>query len=517
MSFRLVELGWDSEFASASSSLNHELRVVTPFLQLNAVQGLVTKKLRSLSLITRFNLDDLCAGVSSLDALAWLLKQGAAIRGIQNLHAKAYVFDDARAIVTSANLTTAALVRNHELGFVTTDAPLIAECRAYFDRLWIQGRPLDSALLSQMQSAIDQARRIGGGVPSRTNLGDLGAKIGLPPAPVLATTGFPLGKNAYVKFFGSSTKGDRAKRSKSTLQDVSDCGSHWACTYPGHRAPRRLEDDDTMFIARLVEDPDDILIYGRAIACQHDPARDVATPEDIVRHPWKQNWPNYIRVHDAEFLAGTIANGISLRKLADEMGESCFSSTEERAAKGETGINPLTTLGQKPDVKLSERGKQWVHERLEAAFGRFGRIPEADMAALQWPIRAAETSHQLSAAALKLLRMLLEMIKDRDFIVGRSQIGYEETLHALGIPVADGRAGEQLKRHGLTELAEWLRDSNLPAITGIIVNISGPRKNLPGGEYYEAFGRIDGDEDWRIAEIRKSVACDWAAWLPHAS
>src|SRR5258708_646958 len=137
MSFRLVETGWDAEFASASSSLAHELRIITPFVQLNAVQGLVTKRLRSLTLITRFNLDDLCAGVSSLDALEWLLKQGAAIRGIQNLHAKAYLFDDTRAIVTSANLTTAALVRNHELGFVTTDAPLIAECRAYFDRLWI--------------------------------------------------------------------------------------------------------------------------------------------------------------------------------------------------------------------------------------------------------------------------------------------------------------------------------------------------------------------------------------------
>jgi hypothetical protein len=357
MSFRLVETGWDAEFASASSSLVHELRIITPFVQLNAVQGLVKKRLRSLALITRFNLDDLCTGVSSLEALGWLLKQGAEIRGIQNLHAKAYLFDDLCAIVTSANLTRAALVRNHELGFVATDAPLIVECRAYFGRLWGLGRPLDAALFNQMQSAIDQARRIGGGVHSRTNLGDLGAKLGLPPAPALAIADFPLGNGAYVKFFGSSTRGDRAKRSKPTLQDVSDCGSHWACTYPGHRAPRRLEDGDTMFIARLVEEPDDILVYGRAVACQYDPARDVAPPEDIVRHPWKKNWPNYIRVHDAEFLAGTLANGTSLRKLAEELGESCFASTEERAAKGEAGINPLPTLGQKPDVRLSHRGK----------------------------------------------------------------------------------------------------------------------------------------------------------------
>ena len=297
------------------------------------------------------------------------------------------------------------------------------------------------------------------------------------------------------------------------MQDVADCGSHWACTYPGHRAPRRLNDGDTMFIARLVEDPDDILIYGRAVACQHDPAKDVATEADIVRHPWKANWPNYIRVHDAEFLAGTLSNGISLRKLAEELGDSCFASTEERAAKGEAGINPLTTLGQKPDVRLSERGKLWIHEQLEAAFTRHGRIPEADMAALDWPISPLrpnrEIAHQLSPAALKLLQLLIEIVRDKDFVPGRSQIGYEETLHALGIPVAEGRAGQQLKQHGLVELAECLNDLKLPAITGIIVNISGQRRNLPGGEYYEAFGKNDGDEIWRLSEIRKSMGWDW--------
>lgn len=515
MSFRLVETGWDEEFAAAAARLTSELRVVTPFLQLSAVRGLVTKKLRSLSVITRFNLDDFCAGVSSLDAIEWLVAQGADIRGIQNLHAKAYVFDDARAIVTSANLTTAALVRNHELGFVTTDSPLVVECRGYFDRLWTQGKPLDAALLGQMRSVIDEAQRRGGCVPVRAKLGDLGAKIGLPPAPVLGPTAFPLSEIAYVKFIGSSAKGERALRSLSTFADVRACLCHWACFYPGHRAPRQLNDGDTIFIGRMVKDPEDFLIYGRAIACQHDPARDVATPEEIAKNSWMKDWPKYIRVHDAEFLAGTVGNGVSLRALAAELGAACFGSTEEREAKGETGINPMTTLGQKPDVRLSERGKLWVHERLEGAFARFGRISEADLATLEWPAppatKANVASHHLSAAALKLLKLLVDLVKDRDFVLGKSHIGYENTLHALSIPVMPGRAGEQLKQHGLSELAVWLHKSGLPAITGIIVNVSGQRKNLPGGEYYEAFGRQDGDETWRLSEIRRAVSHDWSA------
>jgi hypothetical protein len=139
------------------------------------------------------------------------------------------------------------------------------------------------------------------------------------------------------------------------------------------------------------------------------------------------------------------------------------------------------------------------------------------MAGLEWPVAGLPKSQPhtspLSSPALRLLKLLVDMVKDKDFVIGRSQIGYEATLNALGIRVAEGRAGEQLKRHGLTELATWLLESRLPAITGIIVNISGQRRNLPGGEYYEAFGRADADEKWRNEEIRKSVSQDWTTFL----
>lgn len=529
MSFRLIETGWDNEFGVAASAVSQDLRIVTPFLQSDAAQKIVTKKLRTLSVVTRFNLDDFCAGVSSLDTLEWLIGEGAEIRGIQYLHAKAYLFDDARAIVTSANLTTAALIRNHELGFVTTETGLITECRAYFDRLWNKGRPLDAALLAQIRSRIEDARRAGGCIPARTKLGDFGAKIGLPPTPSLPTSAFPLGLNAYVKFFGSSAKGDRAARGKSTAHDVSDCGSHWACTYPGHRAPRRLDDGDTIFIARLVNGPDDILIYGRAVACQHDPFKDVATATDIARHPWKANWPNYIRVHDAEFVAGTLANGISLRALVETLGESCFGSTEERAAKGETGINPLTTLGQKPDVRLSDRGKLWVHKQLESAFVRHGRIPEAEMAALDWPEGATAPTPPtpvapepfparndgLSERGRKLLRVLVQLVRDNKVTLGNPTTypTYERTLELLGVTPWDGRLGPQLIQHGLADLAEWIRDRNdlkLPPITGLIV-LKGTW--VPGGDFFTVYGQSKTAYEWWDREVRRIGSVNWEPYV----
>ena len=45
---------------------------------------------------------------------------------------------------------------------------------------------------------------------------------------------------------------------------------------------------------------------GRAVGMKHQPGRDDATFADIECRPWKEKWPRYIRVHHAEFVAGTI-------------------------------------------------------------------------------------------------------------------------------------------------------------------------------------------------------------------
>lgn len=66
-----------------------------------------------------------------------------------------------------------------------------------------------------------------------------------------------------------------------------------------------------MFIGRLTDEKD-IRIFGRAIGMAYERGRDDATPEDIARRLWKKDWPRYVRVHDAEFVNGTMANGVSL-------------------------------------------------------------------------------------------------------------------------------------------------------------------------------------------------------------
>lgn len=57
--------------------------------------------------------------------------------------------------------------------------------------------------------------------------------------------------------------------------------------------------------------PNDIKVYGRAVAMAYEEGRDDASAEDIALRPWLERWPHFIRVHDMEFVDGTLDDGAS--------------------------------------------------------------------------------------------------------------------------------------------------------------------------------------------------------------
>ncbi|MEZ6081222.1 MAG: hypothetical protein R3C56_37805 [Pirellulaceae bacterium] len=114
--------------------------------------------------------------------------------------------------------------------------------------------------------------------------------------------------------------------------------------YPKDKRPRRVDDGAIMFLARLVKDPADILIYGRAIGMRHVDGRDDASAADIAVRHWKDTWPHYVRVHHAEFVAASLANGISLNALMDALKSDAFLPTQRNAARGEGNTDPASRL-----------------------------------------------------------------------------------------------------------------------------------------------------------------------------
>jgi len=335
--------------------------------------------------LTRFNLADFGSGVSDVAALRAILEAGGCVRGVRGLHAKVFLFGDARAAVTSANLTSRGLKGNHEFGCVSEDSPFINACRAYFDRLWqaAAGSDLTAAQLDEWNAQVTAFLTSGGRPEREAGLPDHGMVVDLDRLTPTVTRGWPAESGqAFVKFFGRSN--DRLPWTFQAFEEVRRAGCHWACTYPKGKRPRQVADGDTLFTARLVKDPDDMLIFGRAIGMAHVEGRDDATTAEIHARPWKAQWPHYIRVHHGQFVAGPLAHGVRLSELMDALGANAFASTQRNQRRGMGNLNPRASVRQKPAVRLTSEAAAWLTERLEHAFDIHGCVPAEQLAALDW-------------------------------------------------------------------------------------------------------------------------------------
>jgi hypothetical protein len=395
MDVRLVDRSWGEELARCYRAHPKAPRIICPFIKGNALWHVVGDALPpDLRVITRFDLQGFVGGVSDIWALMDVLEGGGEVRGIRGLHSKVFIFGNSSAAVTSANLTHHGLNTNAEFGCISSLPDFVEACQNYFDELWHRSAPSVTAeQLSNWDQKVAQVQLSGAGPGSEAALPDYGADVG-------QAGGFPAfgemaqaagihrprwldeAPHGHVKFFGQGN--DRAPWSLSILDEVAGSGSHWACTYPQNRRPRQVEDGDVMYLSRMVEHPNDYLVYGRAAATAYVDGRDDATPGDIAIRPWKAEWPHYIRVHNAEFIAGTLANGIRLSALIDDLGADSFGPTQENALRGSGNTNPRMSVRQHPAVRLSPEGLEWINGHFDAALEQHGRLPADVLAGLDW-------------------------------------------------------------------------------------------------------------------------------------
>jgi hypothetical protein len=385
MSFHLIDHNWREAMLGALTAGPADMRIACPFIKHGIVRWLLQQgKPKSIRVVTRFNLVDFYNGVSDTAALRLLIDRGAEVRGVRNLHAKVYLFGVAHAMVSSANLTAAALDRNHEFGFEASDPAVVAPCSSYFESIWQKAGPsLTAARLTGWETKLAAALSAGSKSKPPAGLSDEGVDLGIHAAPMPLP---PLAREAtqwFVKFFGEST--NRASRSMSVIDELDRSGSHWACTYPIGKRPRRVRDGAVMFPARMVKDPDDIILYGRAIGLRHREGVDDATTADITARTWKSKWPHYVRVHHGQYVAGTLANGVSLNGLMEALGANAFAVTKRNLLLGTGNTDPRRAYRQQAGVELTPEAAAWSDEQLEAAFVRHGTLTPTDMDGLDWP------------------------------------------------------------------------------------------------------------------------------------
>lgn len=381
----VIDSGWRDVFSYALEVDRTELLIVCPFIKYHGLDAFLSGHPKSVRVVTRYSLADFAEGVSDISALRRLLDFGASVRGLKGLHSKVYVFGSTRTIVASTNLTLAALDSNLEFGVASDDSAMLSACRAYFERLWEQGEDdLRSDQLDKWDKTVVEHRMTGGRHSRYPELPDFGKNGVAPEATFAPGPSYPpRTPQAFVKFLGEGH--NRAALSTEVEEELEESHCHFAVAYPASKRPRSVEEGAVMFIGRLTENPNDVRVFGRAIGMKYKPRRDDATPEDIAKLPWKEKWPRYIRVHHAEFVAGTFRNAVSLNELMDELGADAFASTKQNAQRGVGNIDPRRAYRQQAAVKLSSEGFRWMNDRIKSAFDTYGKIPGETLDNLYWP------------------------------------------------------------------------------------------------------------------------------------
>jgi hypothetical protein len=255
---RMIAAGWADEIRAGVRADGSRLRIVSPFIKELAVQRLLGRNRPiTIEVITRFSLPDFAVGVSDASALRRILPAGGRVRGVRGLHAKLYMCGSERAILTSANLTVAAMHQNREFGCVSTQKRFIEAANRYFADLWALAKPdLTFAQLDEWEAVLEPIIARGGRPSEASALPNHGAETAVPDTvpPSESTLAASPGKG-YVKFFGEGD--NRVRWDFDVLEEVRRSGCHWACTYPAGRRPRSVEDGDTMYMGRLVSGPNE--------------------------------------------------------------------------------------------------------------------------------------------------------------------------------------------------------------------------------------------------------------------
>ena len=136
MSVTTIRSPWRSHFTEFLTSIEASILVATPFIKLREAAWLADTVERSASLsqveltiLTSLQADSILNSTLEIESLGLFSRRfpQCEIISVPHLHAKVYIADRSRAIVTSGNLTTAALDQNAEYGVQLECQPIVQQ------------------------------------------------------------------------------------------------------------------------------------------------------------------------------------------------------------------------------------------------------------------------------------------------------------------------------------------------------------------------------------------------------
>ncbi len=156
---------WESTFSDLVMSANHDILVLSPYVSRRPIDQLLSILTRRrvhqtvrARLVTDLSPGSLATEMLDIGAVLRLLETvpNATLTHLPRLHAKVYIADHSRAVVTSANMTDGGLSFNHEFGLSLTDPTLVAKVRQDAEAYVSLGGDVSQEALADLKTTADE-------------------------------------------------------------------------------------------------------------------------------------------------------------------------------------------------------------------------------------------------------------------------------------------------------------------------------------------------------------------------
>lgn len=126
---RIITTPWKNELLELVSTAKKSIKIISPFIKENVCQTLLLSKQSQakFELITSFKFSHFCSGKSDLSAFDTIMAANGKIKINPRIHSNIYLFDDKKAIISSANLSDSGLLNNFEYGILLDDKIMVAQ------------------------------------------------------------------------------------------------------------------------------------------------------------------------------------------------------------------------------------------------------------------------------------------------------------------------------------------------------------------------------------------------------
>lgn len=159
---RLLGRGWRDDLGGLVAAARREVLVAAPYIKGAEAAWLCDQLRPGVDVLTLANIDANSLRSSSLDleALRRLARASPASRviSLSHLHAKVFVADEVRAIVTSGNLTRSGVDRNLEYGVLFDEPALIRTVRRDMLSHVRLGRDVDEGRFAELAPLEEELR-----------------------------------------------------------------------------------------------------------------------------------------------------------------------------------------------------------------------------------------------------------------------------------------------------------------------------------------------------------------------